>query len=42
MILHLSFQKKQAMFEMGIYNGNYGQIKNDDINGLKWYRLTYI
>jgi hypothetical protein len=33
LILHLRFQKKRAMFEMEICNGNYGRTKNDDING---------
>jgi len=33
MILYLSFQKKRDMFEMKICNDNYGQTKNDNING---------
>jgi hypothetical protein len=32
-ILYLSFEKKRAMFEMKIYNDNYGRTKNDNING---------
>jgi len=32
-ILYLSFQKKQVIFEMEICNDNYGRIKNDNING---------
>ena len=32
-ILHLNFQKKQAMFEMKICNDNYGRTKVDKING---------
>jgi hypothetical protein len=32
-ILHLNFQKKRAIFEMKIYNDNYGRTKNNNING---------
>jgi hypothetical protein len=42
MILHLYFQKKWAIFEMEIYNSNYGRTKNDDINGWNWHQLAYI
>ena len=41
-MLHLSFQKKWTMFEIEIYNGNYGRTKNDDINRWNWYWLAYI
>jgi hypothetical protein len=33
MILYLSFEKKQAMFEMKICNDNYDRTKNYNING---------
>jgi hypothetical protein len=30
------------MFEMKIYNDNYGRTKNDNINGWNWNELAYI